>query len=412
MPMRRDVVTTIVSALTEEEEDILTLIAKTLRAVFVFDSSEPRFHCNREAAARGNVVTFFAIPMVGSSGHPIATLQVSFPDHSVLDRESFGLWVGYAQKAAAALERAQEAEERSTLEAISACANAIIQSPPSAQQCRHAWCNTYLAAVVQLLGADGADMRLHSLDDSGYNYHLVGAVGHLADLHRRTRSVTGEGEGACTMSLLEADGVVTNTREETARLNAKVKAIEEAAEYGDALRRDLDELEATAILPLKHDELIFGSFVVDSKRRYFFTERCERIARTAARLAAAVHFSQTAAYDREVLLSEQGWMLETLSRAEGTAEQRLRGLIERVCALVGADVGSIYLWHEGPQRLILYIAHNWFCPLEDRASYQFGEGWTGGLLERDGGVEIVSPRLGQRICTKKYYESLVPPEHR
>ncbi|HYN86925.1 MAG TPA: FIST N-terminal domain-containing protein, partial [Ardenticatenaceae bacterium] len=71
-----------------EREDILPLIVRTLHAVYILDSRDPKFHCNHEAVERGNLGCQLAVPLVGSSGRAIATLQVSFAESKPIDRES------------------------------------------------------------------------------------------------------------------------------------------------------------------------------------------------------------------------------------------------------------------------------------------------------------------------------------
>jgi len=403
-----------------EEEDILTLIVGTLQAVFVLDPADPKFHCDMKAAREGNIHTFLAVPLLGSQGRAIATLQVSFPDGTLLDRESFGLWIGYGQRVGASLERTQEAEERNITKNISDLSNQVLQSPPDLNVRPYAWCDEFLRCVANELGADSAHIRILLPSISGQEFHLVGATGPLGKLRRLTRPVTREGQGSCNPELLTKGGYFSNTRNETGRHNSLVQPIERANEYGDAFRRELEAVQSTALLPIYHGEELLGSFVIHSKQPYFFTERWQRLADYVAKSAGAVLCGTMAAYNNLLLQEERDWqdrerdwMLGTMASAtEGTAEARLAQLLERLCTQLKADVGSVYVWHEAAQRLVLHTAHNWHHPREGEAWYALGEGWTGGLALPGKGVSFVGSELGSEPKgTKKYYDDMVPPEH-
>src|SRR5208337_4502707 len=111
------------------------------------------------------------------------TLQLGFPDYFTLNRESFGLWLGYAQKVAAAFERAQEAQERTIREQMSALGNRIMQTPLGPEDDEYKWCDEFLGELIRLLSASGAHIRLLSgASPRKQEYRLVSAVGHLAEL--------------------------------------------------------------------------------------------------------------------------------------------------------------------------------------------------------------------------------------
>jgi signal transduction histidine kinase len=394
------------------EEDILTLVVGCLYAIYVADSTDPKFYCHPQATALGKIVKQIVIPLVGSQGKAIATIQIGLPEHYALDRESFALWVSYAQAVASAFERTQEREEREITQQIFDRSENIIHEP-AVDVAPTYWCQSFLKSVADLLGADGAHMRVFHRTLDGEEYHLVAAVGHNADLLHDTRRVTTASDGGCNRRLLEEGGRVTNTREDTAELNNRVNALTDTR-YAKELQRSLGLLECTALLPLQDQKVVFGSFVVDSKRRYFFTERWERIARAAARCAGAVLRAKRADYEKRQVDSEQEEMLNALKAARNEdAEEQLQKLVERLCYVVQADLASLYLWHEAAQKLILYRGYNWYKNKEGEASYEKNQGWTGSVPWRDEDISIVRPGAQMQVtCTKRYYNFMVPPAHR
>ncbi len=411
-PVKPDVPLKLVPKLLHEE-DILTLIVRTLQAVFVTDTHDPRFACDVGAADAGNVRAHLAIPMVDSRGKALATLQVGFQDETIIDRESLDAWVGYAQKAAVALERAQESGERELREDMEVVANEIMQGPMSSETSPTAWCTRYLDAIMRILGADGCHIRLLVPAAERDEYRLAAAVGFLADLRFQTRPVTHEGDGSCNRQLLLRGGMITNTKQETGEFNKRVESLQGGEASVVAFRQKLDEIEATAMLPLVHQDTLLGSFVIDSRQRYFFTERSQRLAENAARLAASLLAAKTDAFYRVWLANEQRWVLETLSEAtQASAGQRLRWFVERLCDALNADVASVFIWHETPKRFILHTAHNWAVPMEGKAEYALGEGWTGSLPYSLRDVSIAYPGSAEaNRGTKKYYNATIPLEY-
>jgi signal transduction histidine kinase len=398
------------------EEDILTLIVRTGQAIFVADCTNPLFHCERKAAKAGDIFRFLAIPLLGSDNRAIATLQLGFPDHFTLNRESFGLWVGYAQKVAAALERAQEAQERTIREQISALGNRIMQTPFDPALPQYEWCDKFLGEVIHLVGAHGAHVRLLSESISKkQEFRLVSAVGHLAKLRFRTRPVTHNTQGSCNLNLLRMEGGrVTHTKEQTAKLNRNVRAVGDQERHGDEFLRGLAEIQSTAMLPLKYGETILGSFVVDGLNSYLFTARNERIARAAADLAGTILCRKKADRDLLELDDERSLVFETLvSATHGTADHRLRKVLEHLCSALQADVASVFVWHETEKQLVLHTAHNWHILMEGKANYALDQGWTGSIATSAEHVSIVCPGVpGGRARSRRYYKEMVPPAQR
>jgi hypothetical protein len=110
-----------------KSEDLLTLVMRTRHAIYVEDSSDPRFRRYTRIQEVGIPRVQVAIPLLAPKGRVIAMLQLSFRDIDKLDRESFAMWVAYGDKVAEALHRAQAEEERQTTQKISSLGNQIMQ---------------------------------------------------------------------------------------------------------------------------------------------------------------------------------------------------------------------------------------------------------------------------------------------
>lgn len=419
---------------SDGQEDLLTLVVRTLRAVFIRDSRVLTSHCDQKAVEAGNIRSQLAIPLAGSQGKPIATLQLSFPDDTTIDRERLAHWVSYAQKVAASLDHAQEVEERSLLEQNAKLANNLIFGPVDPKSSPYDWCREYLDAVVRLLGADGGHIRVLQRGVSGGDeYHLATAVGYVSDLLPHTRSVIREGNGTYNKRLLQEGPRFFNTHEECAVILKDVRAVENEERFGEALRRKAEAIQSLAVLPLHYRELLLGSFIIYSCRPYLFTERRQRIALTADARAGAILRVKMGDYERarldeernrvdikrEGLDAERKWMLDTLTTVtKGTAEARLRSLVERVCKFAQADVASLYVWYEATEmyeaaeRLILHTSYKWHKNMEGEASYKKGEGWTGGIALQKEEVSVIAPQPGCADCSRKYDDQMIPPEHR
>ncbi|MCX5770253.1 MAG: ATP-binding protein [Candidatus Hydrogenedentes bacterium] len=424
LPVEKEVPIRVVAS-PKWSEDLLPFIVRTRQAIFIPDSRDTRFLCNQKAVRAGNLMTQMAIPLIGSkqigsNREVIATFQVSFRDGRILDQESFGLWVGFAQKLAVVLERAQEADERAIMENITAIVDKITQMPielvPEKHQ-QYAWCETYLARIINLLGADGAHLRRFFEGSEADEYHLISAAGHLKPYLEKSRQTIRDGEGHKTLKLLErhpptADGkeggIVENTPEAIAELYKDVQPCDGDGEMGKALAKEIKKIKATALLPLETHGEVFGSFTITSKRENFFTERWERLARMAARQAGSLLLGKNAEYERELLDAERRWMLQILSSAtEGHADERLRSLMTLVTDAIGANIGTVFIWHKTVKKLILHIAHNWdTVEVEGVANYVRGEGWTGSLIDKGDLIRIVKPGAPDALkCTKKYFEN-------
>ncbi len=409
-----------------KSEDLLTLIVRCQVAVFVPDSRDPDFCCNQEAingcvGPPPNTLAQLAVPLIGLSGKAIATLQVGFPSGTILDRESIKLWVGYARQVSAAIERAQEAEEKTIKEAITKAARLIRKVPVNTKLCWHEWCKQvcqpYVETVRKLLNADGAHMWVQHSGIDGNEATLVAGDGKLDYLRRYTRPVTQISSVSLNPEALGELGQITNTKEKTKELNAGICPLTGDEAYQQAFDRELNVIESTGQFPLFADSKLLGFFIIDSKQQYFFTERLARIARFATtEVACTMLQDRSTAYDRAIFEEEWNRIVEILTATTGLeADRALRTIIKYLCEATGANVGSVYIWNEILQRFVLHIAHNWHCEceMEGKAWYGLDEGWTGSHgLFNDNVVQIMDPSVeGVSTCTRKYYSKMVPKEH-
>ncbi len=405
-------------------EDILELVVRTLHAVFIPDCRDYEQYglSNAKARAEGNIISQLVIPLVGSQFKVIATIQLSFPDNK-LDRESLALWISYAQQVAAALEHAEEFEQRQIVGKIMRLGNHLMHAPLGNNFDPHDWCQQYITKVVELLDADGGHIRTLRIgykDEESDEYRLRAATGLLADLLRKTRYKISVSDGSFRKQQFEFDAIFVNTRKDVAEFNAGISARENIEEYGGKLAQRLDEISATALLPLRGENRLLGSLVIDCKREYFFTTRRQQIAKAAAEQAGAIlqskrteHFRAHLLKGLEGLANVRTDFLKGLTQtAAPTAHERLQSTLKRVCHITGADVASIFAWYEKPQKLLLHCCHNWYQPLVGQAEYGKNEGWTGSLVEETDEISIhrPGPEIAQRSL-RKYYKQMIPPLH-
>jgi signal transduction histidine kinase len=393
-------------AVHPEDEDILTLITRTLRAIFVPDATKPKFRCDPKGFRVSRVRVQLAIPLVGSQLGAIGTFQISFPDGTLLDRESFALWVNYAQTIASTLEREQEREERRIREDILTLGNAILREPFSPSQSHYEWCARYLKDVGKRLGADYTHMRLRRDEE----FHLVGAApeGGLTELRRRTRPVTRLGvAGTPNQAALQTDGCVYNTAEEIKRFHEQVCAIENK-ELGKALKDEAAKIRSTAYRTLFDQDRLIGYWVIDSVRKYFFTERQVRIVDAVGRFLGTMVRVKEADYYR-ARLREYRERMEGASRG-GSSDDWLERILKLLCDFTQADWGALFVWCQPPGKLVLRTSRKWHKRMEGQANYDLGEGWTGRLAQSDGDIRTLS--AGDPATLDKYRDCIEPPQWR
>lgn len=415
-------------ASSAKPEDILQLAVRTLHAIFIPNCEEYEQYglINSRGRKIGNIISQLVIPLVGTDYKVIAVLQLSFPEHkpgqeNVLDRESLALWIGYAQRVAAALERADETAQREIVGRITALGNRLMHKPLGSNLDPHEWCQEFVESVVAWLGADGGHLRALRIgpkDEDNGNYWLRAATGLLADVLKKTRSRLSEHDGSFRRTQFHSDGVFKDTREAVRQFNASVGALDKVAEHGHELAKQLGEINSTALLPLGDHtrKRILGSLAIDSSQEYFFTTRKRQIVQAAAEQASAILQAKRSEYFRAHLQRgidslrdvRAGYLKGLHPGHTPTAGELLQSTIKRICHIVGADVASVFAWYEKPQKLLLYSCHNWYHPLVGQASYKAGEGWTGSLALQEQEVSILPP--GHNSGQRRYYTHMIPPQ--
>jgi signal transduction histidine kinase len=400
-------------------DNILQLVVRTLHAVFIPNWLEHEHNglCNTKARAEGSIISELVVPLVGSQLNVVATFELSFPDHSLLDRESMAVWVRYAQKVASALERSEETDLRIQLEQITEHGNQILNTPLNDYQSQYDWCKEYLNRATTLLGADGGNIRtLESGTEPGEVrlYRLQASVGIVEDILQKSRPLVSLDDSGLHRDLIEAHIYFVNREDIVADLFVNLKAVKDEKRYGEELTRIFRQVKAMAVLPLSAGQPeILGSIYFYSTKQYFFTERCQKITRAIAELGGAILRSKKAEYERKHLNQQMKHLEGILTLTTGDAAvERLQHILKRVCDSVGADIGSIYTWHETPKKLILHACHNWHEPLVGEAEYFDGEGWTGGLIQEERDIICVISPDDADSDKRKYYKEMIAPEHR
>ena len=401
-----------------DDEDILTLIARTGLAIFVPDQRDPRFHCRQDAVTVGGFKVQIAIPIIGAKGDVFGTFQASFADNKRMNREEFNAWIQYVQRVGMALEAAMQREEQDEILRLRESAEDLLRA--SFEKDRNTLFQAFCDKVRQLLSANAVHMRLLQLDSAEDCFELVGYSGppRLKEIYPLVRRITTGGkDGACGRRALEAGGFVTSSTRETEALRWRVTAIKNR-EFEWVLRKELDQFSATATLPVTYRDLLLGTLIIDSAFELFFSERMERLVRECAALAGQLIRAWEGDRLRRVAHESFGSRWEHKAASEETRStsketdkiEQLRSLVKLICGFVHADWASLFVWHEECEELVLLLAHGWDRPLEGRARYRKGEGFTGQVAESDMPYLILREPLG--VSRPKYDDFIEPPEQR
>ena len=280
--------------------DILAISALTKHAVFITDSTLQASFCHTDLAKKCHIESQLILPLIGSSEEVIATMQLGFQRGEILDEESIQYWIGYSQKVASAVERAQETEERLAAESITSLVNDLTQIEPSDDPFPETLFHRYLDAVKVALGADYVHMRSERRAGSK-EYDLIAPIGQLAALHRLARPTVPIGSGSCRPDLPK-QGRFLNTFDETSRFYLDAQAVYTPRGDTSGIRaawmKEVRKVQSAAIIPLFDIERYLGPLVVDSQQEYFFTSRRQRMTQVAANGAAAISRALKARYDR------------------------------------------------------------------------------------------------------------------
>jgi signal transduction histidine kinase len=384
------------------DEDILALITRTLHAIFIPDSSDARFRCDREAIRKGNIIAQLILPLISSNRKILGIMQLSFPDHTILDRERLGLWVSYAQKTAITLERAQATEARKATQLLAENARLILAEPMDINAPPFKWCESYASEIRNLLDAHSVHIRIRRQGLSENEFFLVASVGEpaLQEARKNLRSVIKASErGSCMTEIFQSGGIITRKAQEALPLRVGT----------DVLKEEEASIRATAWLPIVNSEEPMGSLVIDDKREYFFTEARAAIAHEAAKLIATIQRAKKESYDRAVQeWFRNKWVDQITDKIRKSASHEdyraaFSAGLQSLGEMIGADWGSLFIWHDMPAKLLLYASWNWNEHLEDKAFYKKNEGWTGRLAGEETGVALVTPYSPQAtFVTGKY----------
>lgn len=277
--------------LSSENANILTILCANRLAIYVPDSADPRFCNDPRGVQDGNLKSQFISALFGSSGQAIATLQVGFEENYPMDHESMGLWLGYAQTVAAALERAMESEDRNALEEIEKRANQTMQSPAPQKRLPEEEIREYLEVVKQVLGADYVHARIRVNAGPQFLYDLISTPNFLGAAHKNARPKLTSSTGSVGRASKQRE-TFTNNKDETRRIfresnlpNPTISSL-----LTDEWEREMRSFRSCAILRLTDTQNllsssypILGALVLDSKQEYFFTQHRKAIALFAAR---------------------------------------------------------------------------------------------------------------------------------
>lgn len=271
--------------------DILPLCAWTKHAFFVpaFEPAKLKLHTKLDLERQCNLQAHLDIPMIGSDGNAIATLQLGFAADIEFDTELIAFFVDYSQKVAAALERSQELGERTATEEITRRGDALMRvvgrpGSPLEQQLRE-----FLIYVRHCLRADYVHIRLRVPGEID-RYQLIAPVGPIATIHKQLREYIDGDAGSCAIST--PNGIFTNTRDDTIKTFAKARAITSQEKISDTEMEqwvnDWNQVSSVGAVRLDDEHGKLGAFVVDSYREFFFTDRRQRIVQVAAREVVAI----------------------------------------------------------------------------------------------------------------------------
>lgn len=271
-----------------DDDDVLEIVATERGSLFIPDSAKPEYHCHKHRVELGRVEAQFVAPLIGSGDELIGTFQVGFQKGHPMDRERMGLWTGFSQKTAAALERALEREERRRLEKITEVWNAILQSATPVGDPEPLLLRL-TTAILQQMEATYVHLRLRELFQGSIRHKLAASVGSLAGLHGKVRPYINEDEG--TVGVATRRGTTfTHRQEDTTRLYLDASRVAEGVD-SETRGRWIEEsglLKSTGILELRYRQDLLGILVVDSGDEFFFTERRKRIAELAAQKVAVI----------------------------------------------------------------------------------------------------------------------------
>jgi signal transduction histidine kinase len=283
----------------DSKTDILSIVAANRLAVFIPDSGDPDFFCDRVFVKEAGTKAQLIIPLVGSKGTAIATLQLMFPDASCMNREMMRSWIAYGQQVAAILERAVESEARELFDALNKLATGIMGRPAPESAFPEAEVEEFLAQLQSLLEAEYLHVRIRDVRDAPPRYRLVAPDSDLAREHKRKRLYVGPSNSSLGHVWgPEAPPAYTETAEETkVRYSQDQRA--DLTPEGQWLLGD-KKFEAFCICRLGEGPEPAGCLALHSTQQFYFTERRIDLAkRSAQQLMMLIRKREADYYQKE-----------------------------------------------------------------------------------------------------------------
>lgn len=364
-------------------DDVLARVFKNGQAIFVADAQDPETDhgCDPRAAAEGDVVSFYAIPILGADRSPVAVLQVDLGDlrssgpsetqKMVLD--SVGALAGQV------LNRAIDGEELRLTRKFDDALNDCLGSRTVPEASAH-----FVTRISQILGTWGY-VRLLTPDRQALE--LVGGIGDYHDVAQQSRKVVPlDDEDSSTVATFEARQrrVIKNVIAQSAA------AVRLRARYaGGSTGNALDKIKSFAIFLIpdggdSNEESFSGVIDISSTEEWFFTQsRLRSLDDVMRRFSLLLRdIRQREELDRSH--AQIRFLADTTPILSGDlnvyAALREQAKIIRVAAQ--ADVVSYFLWCDLQDRYVLRGQDGWGdSHWQDSAWFNLGEGLAGTLAQ-------------------------------
>jgi GAF domain-containing protein len=361
-----------------------------------------------EGAGAGEVISFYATPLLDENLNVFGVLQVDLGDMS--DIEELGndqreVLRAIEAMAAAAINRAISTEElelsRKFDRAISECldfetiegaAQSFVEKAVDAINCRlHAEAVARPPGPVEVgriffnqdrLGIVDAHVRLW--DRRSKSLRLVGGVGDYFDYARHVRLAIGAEDDSHSAELFRSanNEIVINSTRDNPRFRRQPSHT-----FSEALGLVLRKYLSIAIFAIDSDEgkSPLGTFCVYSEREWFFTPSLlKSLKAVTQRLSVLLrHVRQKAELRQTNDLNEFLLGIKPENAMTGGIRESLNECVMKLARMAKAEVASCFLQSESSSKLVLRAAYNWKEEgWLDAAWYDLGEGLTGKLARK------------------------------
>lgn len=392
-------------------KDALAIAAQEKELLYIRDATtDPR--CDHVAALAGDVISFYAAPLLDHRKETIGVLQIDLGDMrdtEELSEDHRAVLVGLTAMTAAALNRAIQTDElalaRRLDQAITGCL--ACDSPDNAAGC-------FVPAVARAIEAY-AHVRL--LVPGTTKLRLVGGNGRYYEAARQGRPEidVNDPDSPTARSFRERKRILSNDAE-TDDLAKRMRQKFTEGRMGDALGMIHSFVNYPVGLPCGEP---LGVLNIAFHRPWFFTQSLLRsLEDVSQRLYfLLLHIAQKQAEQRG--LAQLRFLRSFTPRlTEGvTLFDALKGQVEEVRRAAKAQVVSCYLWDEVSSRFILRAQNGWADEgWVDAAWYARWEGMTGRLAQDDRASYIPhlhddkSPKAEGKYIRQMFGEA-VNPEH-